>query len=789
MTKKIGADDVRRAFTPTEPLRDAIRDSFIDVGTPTDAKEWELRSPVWAALARRLTKMPEGQQSAIRWSETQDSNDQTTPTLLLDIDGAVDFALQATINAAKKVLDVDAETKSANISLALGCVSQLREQLDHWAALRKLCLNEVSYEAWTQIHRAALSMHGHIRQMEGALTDVQRNEYKPTIGEPLTTVAGWLMAKLLITGALTPDLAFHVTQCAQDMRRDFEVFAAQRRDKLWKDLLRHCDNPFNFYGLSAGTATGLMPRPFIWAVLPGEEKKSGAEKYRAGVHYKRHLEHNLILKVQEDYGALAQALHVYAPVELLAEHEDAPMSAAQRRWHHLQRSLRHLRMVFHDAARAVVLMYTHVETMQLTDGTGTQQDTAQIENDLSPSQSSQPSPPSTSIQNFDADIDLQYEASQERLWMNTDRTLYIKGDVTQVKIRLDALNLEDDGLFDSQKFCLACYRSATSRNYCHIHAGSDPRAKREVRSLTRQFHYFTQILAAHRKDRFKTWKENFKNPGHRSSISQPVSWADTLYASYRFGSTSIPASTIEEALHQAQTALVSLQILVQPLLNTLSPEDAVHGCLKRVERILEPNAERINHQNTVRWMRTTRSLIQMAALSQDVMKLAEYLVLSPKVALQFRVEPSRGSAELELFTRSYVLDLLQALAPEDSQSTSLQHVPDTLYRHFFGVWFFGGTWGHGQGGDSPQRDGNSNIVAEFSPVLVAQQIERWAVWQASTSGGVPRQKHGKVNMDEVQRLRESGMSLPKIAAQIGISYDALRMATLRKDRKQAVNLK
>ena len=44
-------------------------------------------------------------------------------------------------------------------------------------------------------------------------------------------------------------------------------------------------------------------------------------------------------------------------------------------------------------------------------------------------------------------------------------------------------------------------------------------------------------------------------------------------------------------------------------------------------------------------------------------------------------------------------------------------------------------------------------------------------------------------MDEVQRLRESGMSLPKIAAQIGISYDALRMATLRKDRKQAVNLK
>lgn len=762
--------DGRRAFTLLRPLWDAIQD-LRNHRSDTDSTDPFEDRPVWGAVEHWMRAL---NRPTVRWSETQDEKDQTASTLLLAIDREVDVALRATVQAAQSVIDVGASKTSAYQGLGLACAMLIRDQLTVWDDLRRIHLNEASYEAWLGIHQSAARMHAHIQHLVGQLSHQQRIEYSPAPDEPLNTVAGRLLAKLLETASLTPELAAHIVQCAREMRHDLEVITSQRREPMWQTLLQHFDDPFYFHGSSIATTAGLFPRPMVWPVLPGEEKRSGAFKYRAGVHYKRHSERVQVLTIKAHYQVLAQALHLHEPEELGRAREGETEPETNILWRTLQQKLSVLRQTFYDAMEATELLYTHVGASPRQDGVGEADDPDSIY------------PDQELERTLGEEADRQSVILNQRLWIGGKDAIFLKGEPAQVQQRLEALDLEDSGLFDSTYFCLACYRTATSRNYCLLHAGSDPRAKREVRSMSRQFHNFTELLVEHRKARFSLWKAEFVNPAHRSFvIQQPLSCSDVLYRLYNFGEWRQPARTIEGALLQARANLNSLQLVIQPFLDSLSIIDPANSLVPKVKAMLDPSAIPLDAPGASRWLRIVRSLEQMADLARDVMRLAQYVRIAQGVTNRVKVEPSLGSNELEKFTRRYVVNFLQALLQERQDCPALQQVPDALNQHFFGIWFYGGAWGQAQDNVQQQKDGNPQILNEIIPLRLAQQIERWAIWQSISASETPRQKHGHIEMDDVLMLRESGQTMPQIAARLGISYDALRMALLRYERRMA----
>jgi hypothetical protein len=114
-------------------------------------------------------------------------------------------------------------------------------------------------------------------------------------------------------------------------------------------------------------------------------------------------------------------------------------------------------------------------------------------------------------------------------------------------------------------------------------------------------------------------------------------------------------------------------------------------------------------------------------------------------------------------------------------------LPDSLRRHFLLLWLKGGTWWSHDPSRTlrmDEHDGGPRALAHWSdPVALAQQIERWSVWLAVNT--IPtRERPTRYNsIKTILALKHKGYSGAKIASELGITYEAVKMALMRHERR------
>jgi hypothetical protein len=173
---------------------------------------------------------------------------------------------------------------------------------------------------------------------------------------------------------------------------------------------------------------------------------------------------------------------------------------------------------------------------------------------------------------------------------------------------------------------------------------------------------------------------------------------------------------------------------------------------------------------------------------QAMGRVAEHLQLEPSIAREFgiAVHPEvvpPWLAELNDFFRRYLNELMFALGQFDTTE-----LPSDLASHFFGLWFMGGRWEAAPGRpplvQACEHDGAVNPASE-SPIAILQHLERWAAWRAMDSLAARPRTSQYNSAQAIWDLRNQGMPTALIAAQLGITTQAVRMALGRHERRLA----
>jgi hypothetical protein len=247
--------------------------------------------------------------------------------------------------------------------------------------------------------------------------------------------------------------------------------------------------------------------------------------------------------------------------------------------------------------------------------------------------------------------------------------------------------------------------------------------------------------------------------------------------------------SVETAVREALEAIEALRHLFAEKLKTERPRlEQLQVDLDQIKGIVEPTEEPASTNADLRWVTTIGALRQAKALSESILRLAEFISLPAEVKNQFGINEDPGPRELERAIVAYLEHLIFILRGDpNNQNGYAPLLPERLDRHFLVLWFKGGTWWSLDPGRTlrmDEHDGGPRALAYWGdPVALAHQIERWSAWLAVQTIPVRERPTTYNSINTILALKEKGYSGPKIASELGITYEAVKMALMRHERR------
>lgn len=247
--------------------------------------------------------------------------------------------------------------------------------------------------------------------------------------------------------------------------------------------------------------------------------------------------------------------------------------------------------------------------------------------------------------------------------------------------------------------------------------------------------------------------------------------------------------SVETAVRQALEAIEVLrQLFAEKLKSELPRLEKVHVDLDHIKDIVEPTEEPASTNADLRWVTTTGALRQAQTLSNSILRLADFITIPAEVKSDFGILEDPGPRELERAIVDYVEHLVFILRGDpNNQNGYAPLLPGSLDRHFLLLWFKGGTWWSFDPSRTlrmDEHDGGPRALAYWSdPVALVHQIERWSAWLAVQT--IPARERSKTynSIKTILALKQKGYSGPKIASELGITYEAVKMALMRHERR------
>lgn len=686
------------------------------------------------------------------------------------------FQLQVGLNLTTHAA---AAHEPSGFQLHVGIASLVHKRVEAWRELRQIRLTETTYEAWLKVLDLSLQMHAVVVQLKACGDGLGGESIAASIGGlPVTEVVSRLVAKLLLGGVLTPELAAAAAKATQEQRQALELFNLESQKAELDSLLRLAPSAMQYLGPHFTPQHAAWPRRFLLAATSSPRKGAGTEategagtgvaEYRAGVHYKRHTEKVGAEKLAAAYRLALGQLQIACPATI-----SLPVGQVES-WRKFMLHLEDLRDGLDDAQHILSLLYSNV-----------------YKNMRSPS--SEDAGPT-----IDYSDDPRPELSDQE-WLRAP-SIYFRGDDPTIRLVRPSLTgqLSLDRLQFSERrmYCAVCHRTKVSAHHCYRHEQSGRAIMLETKSSAGMRPLVERLLHAQRHARLVELVQaklndpgqNYLSPARASLGTKPIPLQDSIYLGFKF---TPPHLMSAEAV--TDSSIEALHALYQPAERSCDPWDwgedwNAFNALKEV--CLMQSAHSLYQDPAVRaerWIVTTAALRQGYALFRDVTRLIEHLRLPKDIALAHGVSTQPGPELLRGALNGYLLQLEKILF-RSSRGSDLPVVPSSLYRHFFGLWFSGGVWPAAE--NYPWRvaehDASPQLLSEIEndtvpldPVCVVQQIERWSAWLSlqACETKVSRPRYNRIG--EVLALKSQGLSAKSIALELGVSHQTVRAALMR----------
>lgn len=700
----------------------------------------------------------------IAWSE--EAAALHVMTVLVAMDQAVDELLRRLRQAASEVLTQATQAAAhepSGFQLHVGIASLVHKRVQAWCELRQIRLTETTYEAWLKVLDLSRQMHAVVVQLKacGDGLDDEAVAASPE-GLPVTEVVSRLVAKMLLGGVLTPELAADAAKATQEQRHALELFNLESQKAELDSLLRLAPSAMQYLGPHFTPQHAAWPRRFLLAT------GTGAAGYRAGVHYKRHTEKVGAEKLAAAYRLALGQLQIACP-----DARSLPGGQADT-WRQFMLRLDGLREGLDDAQHILSLLYSSV-----------------YKNMRSPS-SEDAGPGPTTAYSDDPRPELP-----DQEWLGASST-YSQSDDPPIHLARPSLaeELSLDGLQFSERrmYCAVCHRTKVGAHHCYRHEQSGRDIMQEAKASAGMRPLVERLLHAQRHARLVELVQAKRNdpgqnclsPAPASLGTKPIPLQDSIYLGFKF-----KPPHLVSAQAVIDSSIEALQALYQPAERSDGSRDwdedwdafnaLKQACLMQATGALQQDPA----VRAERWLITTSALRQGHALFRDVTRLVEHLRLPEDIALAHGVSSQPGPDLLQEALSGYLLQLKSLL--RNTNGSYLPVVPASLYRHFFGLWFAGGAWPAAQ--DAPwevaEHDANPQLLSEIEndtaldPVCVVQQIERWSAW-VSLQAGKPKVSRPRYNsIGEILALKSQGLSAKSIALELGVSHQTVRAALMR----------